>query len=185
MSIDKYGSESIIAGTISGSDRHHGSWQKLSFHATSQHKKIKRYLIIYDKGHRCVTACTEVKPIRSTTPMIYLAKLQSHTVKLQVLDIQTIMHAIAEQTSPNLLVEYRVLCDSEPYGSWSEHYFGSPLELFSGIIVSNLMPSTMYEFAVTLTDSQKQEKYFSATTSGRTLPGRQLITNTSFHSSYM
>lgn len=45
----------------------------------------------------------------------------------------------------------------------------------AGIPVSNLSPSTMYEFQVTLTDSQKQEKYFSGITSGCTLPGKLLL----------
>ena len=80
-----------------------------------------------------------------------------------------------KQRSPNLLVEYRILQDVDNHGEWYEHYFGSSSELSSGIPVSNLSPSTIYEFQVTLRDSQKQDKYFSATTSGCTLPGKLLV----------
>ena len=80
-----------------------------------------------------------------------------------------------KQRSPSLLVEYRILQDVDNHGEWYEHYFGSSSELSSGIPVSNLSPSTIYEFQVTLIDSQNQEKYFSATTSGCTLPGKLLV----------
>ena len=83
-----------------------------------------------------------------------------------------------KQRSPNLLVEYRILQDIDNHGEWYEYYFGSSSVFSSGIPVSNLSPSTMYEFQVTLTDSQKQEKYFSATTSGCTLPGKLLLFST-------
>ena len=90
------------------------------------------------------------------------------------MDTESIKDTI-KQRSPNLLVEYRILQDVDNHGEWYEHYFGSSSELSYGIPVSNLSPSTMYEFQVTLTDSQKQEMYFSATTSGCTLPGKLLL----------
>ena len=174
-SASRHGAEPIIASAaVSESDnRPSGTWHKLTLHATPQPKSLERYLIIYDKGYGCVTAFTKVKPLVNT-PLIYIANLQCRRVKLQFVDTESINNTI-KQKSPNLLVEYRILQDVDNHGEWYEHYFGSSSELSSGIPVSNLSPSTMYEFQVTLTDSQKQEKYFSATTSGCTLPGKLLV----------
>ena len=175
-SASRHGTEAIIASaTVSESDsRPSGTWHKLTLHATPQPKSLERYLVIYDKGYGCVimTGFTKVKPLVNT-PLIYVANLQCRTVKLQFVDTESIKDTI-KQRSPNLLVEYRILQDVDNHGEWYEHYFGSSSELSAGISVSNLSPSTIYEFQVTLTDSQKQEKYFSATTSGCTLPGKLL-----------
>ena len=172
----KYGSEDLVAHSIHirGSGKYSGEWHKLSLHAASQPKALQRFLIVSDKGYGCITASMDVRPLltgSAAAPMIYIANLQSRAVKLQFLDTEFVVHTM-RQTSPNLLVEYRILHDSGKHSTWSEYYFGLPSELSSGILVSKLSPSTMYEFAVTLTDSQKQEEYFSATTSGSTLPGR-------------
>lgn len=174
-SVSRHGTETIIASvTVSESDnRSSGTWHKLTLHATPQPKSLERYLIIYDKGYGCVTAFTKVNPLENT-PLIYIANLQCRTVKLQFVDRESIKDTI-KQRSPNLLVEYRILQDVDNHGEWYEHYFGSSSVFSSGIPVSNLSPSTMYEFQVTLTDSQKQEKYFSAITSGCTLPGKLLL----------
>ena len=173
----EYGSENLVANSVNacGSGRYSGKWRKLSLHAASQPKSLQRFLIVSDKGYGCITASVEVRPLLtgSAAPMIYVANLQSRAVKLQFLDTESIMRTM-RQTSPNLLVEYRILQDSGIHGTWSEYYFGVPSELSSGILVSKLSPSTMYEFAVSLTDRQKQEEYFSAATSGCTLPGRWL-----------
>jgi len=177
-SVSRHGTETIIASvTVSESDnRPSGTWHKLTLHATPQPKSLERYLIIYDKGYGCVTAFTKVNPLVNT-PLIYVANLQCRTVKLQFVDRESIKDTI-KQRSPNLLVEYRILQDVDNHGEWYEYYFGSSSVFSSGIPVSNLSPSTMYEFQVTLTDSQKQEKYFSATTSGCTLPGKLLLFST-------
>ena len=151
------------------------NWKKFSTYMRPRAKEAERHLIISLKNRRFVKAHIEVEPcLRAAgAPMIYIAILQSHEVKLQYLDAAMIADVI-RQKSPSLLVERRVLQDLGNHGDWYEHYFGSPSNE-DEILVSNLKPSTVYEFAVTLTDTERQEKYFCATTSGCTLPGKPTV----------